>query len=215
MNCLSPSEIADYCRENYREYCDNHVDCSIECPYECPQCKECEQCHECEKCQDCSVHKSDIIIDFNSDKTQLTVEYNEKLGDRHGIVDINDETVFVFEARYSHYSNDARDKQWYYIKDSHIHILPTHLVGDVITIKPLELSKQIDFGKLTYKSTKDSFYVFYDDESFDIFVKNPYDFLNSYTLNNDGSFTYKFTSIYTKKYRVGDMYNGKVIVAIV
>ena len=215
MNCLSPPELADYCRENYREYCDHHVDCSIECPYECPQCKECEQCHECEQCQDCSVHESVISIDFNSDKTHLTLEYNEKLGDRHGIVDINDETVFVLEARYSHYSNDAREKQWYYIKDSHIHILPTQLVGDVILIKPLELSKQFDFGKLTYKSTKESFYVFYDDESFDIFVKNPYDFLNSYTLNNDGSFTYKFTSIYTKKYRVGDMYNGKVIVAIV
>lgn len=229
--CMTAWEVDQKCQA----ICNSSpIDCNERCPHtetECPSCPQCNcpVCEQCQQCQECPVCKNttesstvkrDIRVSFdafaqNDGKISLVAEYNDQSEDRRGVIEIDNVILFVFEARYSHYSNDAYEKQWYYIKDGHFFILPRHLINEIVIIDALSLSSQFDFAALTYMSTSDGFYVFYDDDTYDIFVASPYDFFNSYKLNKDGTFTYMFTSIFKKKYSVGDAYNGRVITAIV
>lgn len=225
------SELEERCQS----YCPQYQQCE-----QCQQCQECEQCPKCEceqqQCQDCRDYCNDNIQDIcrysdvcptycNSEHTatEITITLSESLvyrysdisNDKRGIVELEDgECVFTFEAT-GLYSNDGYDNCWYYIKGNNFYILPRYLIKDVVVMQSLSLSRQLDLSSITYKSTSNGFYIVYDDDTFDVMVKSPYDFLNSYTLNEDGTFTYMFTTIYSKVYAVGDSYNGKVITKII
>lgn len=202
-------------------------ECNCHCP-DCPFCPVCQECEVCQQCPECNCpecpqpvcpqpeepSKTITIIIGRNSNNQIIATYDDESDDKRGIVWINNEVLFVFQATYNRYSIDGYNKEWYYIKNGKYYILPRHLVMDIVMIKTLSLSKQFNLTELTYMSTSDGFYILYDDMTFDIIVKKPYDVFNFYTLNKDG-FTYKFTTFYTKRYKIGDIFMAKVIADVI
>lgn len=227
--CSSQTAQCPECNCPVCQECQECQVCEVcqECPV-CPVCQECEVCEVCQQCPECNCpdcpqpvcpqpeepSKTITITIGRNPNNQVIATYDDESDDKRGIVWMNNEVLFVFQATYNRYSIDGYNKEWYYIKNGKYYILPRYLVMDIVMIKTLSLSKQFNLTELTYKSTSDGFYILYDDMTFDIMVKKPYDVFNFYTLNKDG-FTYKFTTFYTKRYKIGDIFMAKVIADVI
>lgn len=155
-----------------------------------------------------------IIMGYFLDEFNILNEHNYTYDDNgnnvRGIIEIEHEPYFAFMCQeLGNFSNS----KVFYVNDSQILLLSNFLKQFINVCDNCSIHDFIDSEPLnvTYTSTEKNFFVAFEDGTIMTITEEPGSKYESFTYNFDGTFTYKFGSLYTRVYGHGDSFHNKII----